>query len=298
MYLVPLVQAGSAVVLNACFAWLVGSMLARRWLAVAGGTEDTVEGTIRWYDLVAAGLGALASIGAMWAATAVMGGVSLLDARAMFWTMITTTDYGHAGCITLGAMVAILVFRVVPNLGAAREWLVLAALAVFAVTRASMGHAGEDGWWTGAMASEAMHLVAIGVWAGVVFVSAWTAVGSTEFGLPLAGTSRYLESMSQAAMAAVVVILVTGIFNAWLRIGTPSNLLHGLYAGALVVKVTLVGIALLMGGYNKFFGMRDASKSNLGVQRVKFVLQCESILLFAVLVAAAVMTSQQPPAAM
>ena len=298
MYLVPLVQAGSAVVLNACFAWLVGSMLARRWLASAGGTEDTVEGTIRRYDLVAAGLGALASIGGMWAATAVMGGVSLLEAKSMFWTMITTTDYGHAGCITFISMAAVLFFRAVPFLRAAREWLVITALAVFAVTRASMGHAGEEGWWTAAMASEAMHLIAIGVWTGVVFVSAWTAVGSTELGLPLAGTSRYLESMSQAAMAAVVVIVVTGLYNAWLRIGTPSNLLHGLYAGAFLVKVALVGIALLMGGYNKFFGMREASKSYLGVQHVKFVLQCESILLFAVLVAAAVMTSQQPPAAM
>ena len=298
MYLVPFVQAGSAVVLNACFAWLVGSMLARRWLASAGGTEDTVEGTIRRYDLVAAGLGALASIGGMWAGTAVMGGVSLSDARAMFWMMITTTDYGHAGCITLVAMVSILFFRAVPLLGAAREWLVITALAVFAVTRASMGHAGEDGWWTAGMASEAMHLIAIGVWAGVVFVSAWVAVGSTELGLPLGGTNRYLESMSQAAMGAVVVIVGTGLFNAWLRIGTPSNLLHGLYAGAFLVKVALVGIALLMGGYNKFFGMRAASKSYLGVQRVKFVLQCESMLLFAVLVAAAVMTSQQPPAAM
>lgn len=298
MYWVPLVQAGSAVLLSACFAWLVGSVLARRWLAIAGAPEDTVEGTIRRYDLVAAGLGALASIGGMWAATAVMGGVSLLEAKAMFWTMIATTDYGHAGCITLAAMVAVLVFRVVAIPGTAREWLVLAALAVFAVTRASMGHAGEAGWWTAAMASEVMHLVAIGVWAGVVFLSAWTAVGSTKLGLPLAGTSRYLEAMSQAAMGAVVVIVVTGLFNAWLRIGTPSNLLHGLYAGAFLVKVALVGIALLMGGYNKFFGMREASKSDTGVQRVKFVLQCESILLFAVLVAAAVMTSQQPPAAM
>lgn len=298
MDLVPLVQAGSALVLNACFAWLVGSMLARRWMAIAGGTEGTVDVTIRRYDLVAAGLGALASIGGMWAATAVMGGVSLPDARAMFWMMITTTDYGHAGCITLIAMMAVYFFRVVPFFGATREWLVLAALAVFAVTRASMGHAGEEGWWTAAMASETMHLIAIGVWAGVVFVSAWTTVGSTALSLPLAGTSQYLESMSQAAMAAVFVIVVTGLFNAWLRIGTPSNLLHGLYAGAFLVKVALVGIALLMGGYNKFYGMGEASKSYLGVQRVKFVLQCESILLFAVLVAAAVMTSQQPPAAM
>ena len=39
-------------------------------------------------------------------------------------------------------------------------------------------------------------------------------------------------------------------------------------------KVALVGIALLMGGYNKFYGLREASKFYLGVQRVKFVLKC------------------------
>lgn len=298
MVSVPLTQAGSAVILNACFAWLLGSLFARRWLVACGASANAVEGAIRRCDLAAAAICVLASIGGLWAATAVMGGVGLSEAKAMFWMMITTTDYGHAGCITIVAMGAVLVFRAVPFLEAAREWLVLAALAIFAVTRASMGHAGEEGWWTAAMASEAVHLIAIGVWAGVVFVSAWTAVGSTAVSLPSAGTSRYLESMSQAAMAAVVVIVSTGIFNAWLRIGTPSNLLHGLYAGAFLVKVALVGIALLLGGYNKFYGMREASKSYLGVQRVKFVLQCESILLFAVLVAAAVMTSQQPPAAM
>jgi putative copper resistance protein D len=292
------VQVGSAVFVNACFAWLIGSMFARRWLTLEGATGTAVEGTSRQYDVVAASLCVLASVGGLWAATAVMGGVSLLDATAMFWMMTTTTDYGHAGCITIAAMVAVSLFRAVPALGAARELLVAAALAVFAVTRASMGHAGEEGWWTASMASEVMHLIAIGIWAGVVFVSAWSAVGSTAVNLSLAGTTRYLESMSKTATAAVAIILATGLLNAWQRIGTLANLSHGLYAGAFLVKVALVGVALLMGGYNKFFGMREAGKSSQGVRRVKFVLQCESIVLLAVLVAAAVMTSQQPPTAM
>lgn len=283
--------------LNACFAWLFGSMLARRWLAGAGAAADSVEAAIRRQDMVAAGLGSFASIGGMWAATAVMGGVGLREARPVLWTMITTTDYGVLGCISLAAMGAVLIFRAISISCVAREQLVTAALGVFAVARASMGHAGDEGWWSAAMASEALHLAAIGAWSGTVFVSAWTAVGSTRLGLSLAGTNRYLGAMSQAAMAAVGVIAVTGLFNAWLRIGTLSNLVHGLYAGAFLVKLALVGMALLMGAYNRYLGMRAASTSYLGVQGVKFVLRCESTILLAVLVAAAVMTSQQPPMA-
>jgi putative copper resistance protein D len=295
---VLLLQASSAFFLNASFAWLMGSLLARRWIILAGAAESDGEAAVRRNDLVAAVVCALASIGGLWAATAVMGGVSLVDAKPLFWAMVTTTDYGRAGCLSTVAVIAVPVVRATPTIGAARELLTFAGLAIFAATRASMGHAGEEGLLTAAMASELMHLIAIGVWAGVVFVSAWVAVGNSNLAFSLKATSRYLEYMSQAAMAAVFVILSTGMYNAWLRIGTPENLSHGAYAGAFLVKVSLVGVALLLGGYNKFFGMRQASESDLGVQRVKFVLQCESILLLGVLIAAAVMTSQEPPAAM
>jgi putative copper resistance protein D len=298
MYAVPVLQAASAALLNACFAWLIGSILARRWLAAAGASEATVEASLRQYDILVAAIGALAGVAALWAATAVMGGVDLLEAKAMFWMMVTTTDHGHAGCISIAALLAVCLLRAFPALRPIRETLVLGALAIFAVTRASMGHAGEDGWWSTAMASESTHLFAMGVWAGVVFVSAWAAVGSARLTLSLSETSRYLEFMSKAAMAAVIVILGTGLFNAWQRIGTPANLLHGLYAGAFLFKMALVGTAVLLGGYNKFSGMRQASESSQGVQRVKFVLQLESVLMLGVLVAAAIMTSQQPPAAM
>lgn len=295
---VPVLQAASAALLNACFTWLVGTMLARRWLAAAGAGAPAIEAALRRYDVLAAGLGTVAGVAALWAATAVMGGVDLIEARAMFWMMVTTTDHGHAGCITIAALFAVFVLRVLPSFGSMREPLMVVALAIFAVTRASMGHAGEDGWWSGAMASEALHLAAIGVWAGVVFVSGWAVVHSAGIGLSLSGTGRYLEAMSQAATAAVIVIVATGIFNAWLRIGTPANLLHGLYAGAFLVKIALVGVALVLGGYNKFTGLRQASKSDQGVRAMKTVLQVESGLLLGVLIAAAVMTSQQPPAAM
>ena len=294
----PVLQAASAALLNACFAWLVGTVLARRWLAAAGASGRAIEASLRRYDVLAAGLGTLAGVAALWAATAVMGGVDLIEARAMFWLMVTNTDHGHAGCITIAALFAVCLLRVRLSPGSLREPLVLAALAIFAVTRASMGHAGEDGWWSAAMASESLHLVAIGVWAGVVFVSGSAVVGAVGIGLSLSGTGRYLEAMSHAATVAVVVIVATGLFNAWQRIGTPANLSHGLYAGAFLVKIALVGVALLLGAYNKFTGLRRASKSVQAVQGIKFVLLAESVLLLGVLIAAAVMTSQQPPAAM
>jgi putative copper resistance protein D len=105
--------------------------------------------------------------------------------------------------------------------------------------------------------------------------------------------------MSAAAVLAVLAVFVTGLFNAWNRVGTVDNLFdNSIYTTALLIKVGLVGVALILGGYNKFIGLALARGSVHGLERVKLVLQVESIVLVIVLFAAAVLTSQQPPAAM
>lgn len=292
-------QVGSAVILNAAFAWLLGSWLARRWLFAAGAPRKEAEGLLRLTDIAAAALGVLATCAALWASTAVMGGVGLLEATDLFWQMLTTTSVGRSGYISLGAITLVLVVRSFDSTAAWREWTVLATLGLFAFVRASMGHAGENGYWTVPFASEVVHLSAIGAWMGLVAVSASQALGAPTVQPDLKRIAIYLESMSAAATAAVVAAFITGLFNAWHRVGTFENLFdNSVYTTALMVKVGLVGVALVLGGYNKFFGLAHARSSAKGLERVKFVLKGESVVLLAVLIAAAVLTSQQPPAAM
>ncbi len=282
--------------LNIGFSWLVGSWFSRRWMRSSGVGANDIEPALRKFDLAAAGLSAVGSASAMLAATAVMGGVGLREACPMFWTMVSATDYGRAGCVTILAMAALFLVRLVGGKGGATNAAVAAGMAVFAVTRASMGHAGENGFWTITVAAEAMHFSAIGVWTGAVMVSGWVVLSDSRVSMfPVHFTDRYLELMSQAAMFAVVAIIGTGFYSAWHRVGTTEHLLNTAYGLTLLAKVGLVLAAIALGGYNKFVGLPAASRSPRGLSLVRAVLEVETFLLLGALLAAVALTSQQPP---
>lgn len=284
---------------NIGFCWLVGSSLARHWIRSSDVGANDFEQAISKFDLAAAGLSAVGSVAALLAATAVMGGVGLREAYPMFWTMVSATDYGRAGCVTILAMMAVVFVRLAGGTGRSTSAAVAAALAVFAVTRASMGHAGENGLWTVSLAAEAVHFSAIGSWTGAVMVSAWFVLSDARVSMfAVDVTDRYLEMMSQAAMLALVAVIGTGIYSAWHRVGTTEHLLNTAYGMTLLAKVGLVLAAIALGGYNKFVGLPAASRSSRGLSLVRAVLQVETFLLLGALLAAAALTSQQPPTAM
>lgn len=295
---VSVLQVCSTLLINVGFAWLVGSWSARRWMRASGVDSNVFEPTLRRIDLWASGLGAASSVLALLVATAVMGGVGLREACPMFWMMVTRTDYGHAGAITILAISALFFIRLAGGARRGVDIVALLALGLFAVTRASMGHAGEEGLWTLTLAAEAIHFFAIGVWTGAVFVSGWYALRTSTIGARgVSTTDRYLDLMSRAAMAAVIAIVITGVYSGWHRVGTPEHLAHTTYGITLLIKVGFVIVAIALGGYNKYFGLPAASKSVAGVSIAKVVLRVESVVLLMVLLAAAVLTSQQPPAA-
>lgn len=299
MDVVSFLQVGSALLLNLGFAWLVGSWFVRCWMRASGGDRDHFEPRLRELDLWASGLGAVSSALALLAATAVMGGVGLREACPMFWMMVTGTAYGNAGTITVVAISTVFFIRLFGSTSRVVDAVVLIALGLFAVTRASMGHAGEEGLWTLTLAAEAIHFSAIGVWTGAVFVSAWYALHTSVISsLGVRVTDRYLDLMSQAAMAAVIAIVITGVYSAWHRVGAPEHLVHTSYGITLLIKVGLVLGAIALGGYNKYFGLPAASRSVAGVSLARAVLQVESLVLFAVMLTAAILTAQQPPTAM
>jgi len=300
-----LLQTASALLLNASFCWLAGTWLARHWLAQAGAAGYDAAGygaALRRGDLPAAALAAAGGMAGLLAATAVMGGVGLGEAFPMLPMMLAQTAYGRAGSAALLAMALLFALRLwqggPAGLAGAVQPAALLALAVFTVTRASMGHAGENGFWTVPLAAEALHLGAVGVWTGAVLVSGWLVLRAPRVqGLAGPAIDSYLERMSQAAMVAVAVIAATGVYNGWHRVGSTEHLLHTEYGWTLLAKVALVLAAIGLGGYNKYVGLPAAARSARGMAVVRAVLQLESILLLGALAAAAVLTSQQPPTA-
>lgn len=271
-----LLQPGAALLLNAGFAWLAGSLLARRWL---GGAHPELEPKLRIGE---AGAGAAClggSFVALWAATALMGDVRLGEAFGMLPTVLQQTGYGQAG---LAGMVAAGLLLLVPQ----RRWRARGVLLLlFALARASVSHAGEHGLASVAVGVEWLHLVLIGVWLGGVAVAGW---------LVRHPPAAYLASLSRAATLALAGIVATGLFNVLQRIATPAQMLGNPYGLALTLKLALVAGAVGLGAYNRFLGFPDAARGKPA--QALLVLRIESFVLLGALAAAAVLVSTQPPA--
>ncbi|HSI47950.1 MAG TPA: CopD family protein [Ideonella sp.] len=295
-----LLQIGSTATVNASLCALVGCVLARWWLLRAGARpQDGLLVHLRAWERSAAVLGLVGQGLAMWAAAAVMMGHTLPEAAAMLPTMLAKTSYGRAGVVAFVFLAcasfmawrsALTVFQCAAALG---------LLGLFALARASVSHGGEGGILTLGMAIEWLHLVLIALWVGGVAIAGWCVLPAAQMSAPTSAVlHRYLESLSLAATAALGGIVLTGVVNAWARLGLPMHLVDTGYGLTLIVKLVCVGAAAALGGYNKLIGFPALIRHDSASAKVIAILRLESVLLAGALVAAAVLTSQQPPAAM
>ncbi|MES2019079.1 MAG: CopD family protein [Pseudomonadota bacterium] len=263
-----LLHIGAVLLLNAGFAWLTGSLLARRW-------HD--PGALRRGEVIASAVCLSGTLLAMWAATARMGDLAPLEALLMLPQMLVQTSYGQAGL----AATACAALTLLPWRGVIVQALLL---ALFALARASASHASEHGWFSVAVGVEWLHLMLIGVWLGGVTLAGWVA-------LP---TGRHLGWLSQVATWALAGIVASGVFNAWQRLDAPGQLFGTPYGLVLSVKLAFIALAALLGAYNRFAGF-PAAACGQG-RAASLVLRVESVALLAALASAALLTSMAPPA--
>lgn len=286
---VGLLQAGSALVLNAGFCWLAGSLPARLWLARADAQDGRRDAVLRRCEAGAALACVLGIAASLWAAAAVMGGSGLREAADLLPMVATGTAYGRAGLLGAGA---IALCGALAALGRGRRAALAAGgalLAVFVLCRAAVSHAGEQGPFSFGFAVEALHLALVGVWSGGVALAAWVVMPAARQA-PLA----YMASLSRAATIALGGIVASGMYNAFQRIDTLDRLATDPYGQALTVKLALFGAAAGLGAYNRFAGFPAAARGD--GKRALLVLRLESLALLGALAAAAVLVSQAPPA--
>lgn len=273
---VGLLQLAAALLLNAGFAWLIGTLLARRW---PGTAHPALLALLQRTDTGAALACLAGSFVAVWAATALMGDVGLGEALGMLPAMLPQTSYGQAA---LAGMSVAGLLLATPH----RHWQArIVLLMLFALARASVSHAGEHGLASIAVGVEWLHMMLIGVWLGAVAVAASVVRPAHP---------AYLASLSSAATWALAGIVATGLFNVWQRIGAPEQLISNPWGLALTAKLALFAVAVLLGAYNRFVGFPAAAQGQAG--RALLVLRIESAVLFAALAAAAILASQPPPA--
>jgi copper transport protein len=117
----------------------------------------------------------------------------------------------------------------------------VAAVAVLA-TPALSGHASTGRWVAFSVPLDALHLIAMSVWFGGLAVLALAFLRTDDVDAVEGTMTRF----SQLAMTAVVVLIITGTFQALRQVPHFSDLLHTPYGRLLLIKLAAFGAVLVV----------------------------------------------------
>lgn len=229
---------------------LNAALLARRaslgaWLVP--GSRSPLAGAVPDPDAVAARAasrtlraGALAATGAV-----LVTAVESIDAAggvrpSGMADFLLGGPAGISRLLMVGAVVgaAILARR------AAAPAAALLTVALFAI--ALGGHAGGAEMPLLGVASDWVHLVAAGIWAGGIAQLAWAWLPTLRYGdqeLRRAVLGTALPRFGRVALPAFIIVSATGLLNALVQLGDLSALVTTAYGRVLTVKIALVAAA-------------------------------------------------------
>lgn len=170
-------------------------------------------------------------------------------------------------------------------------------LLTLVVSAAVSGHAVAASPVYLAVASDAVHLLAVGGWLGTLAYVAFAGIPATNAADP---DSRprlardIVTTFSNIALVCVAAILATGVVSSWLELRSVSALWTSSYGRMLMLKLVLVALVGAAGAYNWRVATPRLAATG-GIARIRTVMIAE--LLFAVLVlcATVVLTATPPP---
>jgi putative copper resistance protein D len=271
---------------------------ARRW-------EAFVVRAGRWLVVLALFTGVIA----------VAGQTAALEGRAAAWLdgsaiarMLLNTQAGAVWLVRGGLLLVLGAFLAVRmNLTDRTDWraaraegalLGLGALGLIAAA----GHAAAvEPDTAAALAIDVMHLLAAGVWVGgLPALALLLSLAGREDGADarphaVLATRRF----STAALALVVVLAVSGIWNTWAQVGSVAGLLGTLHGRLLLGKLALFVILIaLAAGSRRLVPALSGEAAAIGrpaMRRLGRFVTAEAVLAALVLGLVAVM-SVTPPA--
>jgi copper transport protein len=181
-------------------------------------------------------------------------------------------------------------------------WAALGAGAAALVLPGLGGHAGQRSPRGLAVPLDALHLAAGAIWIGglIGIVVFWLTIGRQE---RVAALGVVVPRFSNVAFFSVLALIGSGIGQSFLELPTLGSLWQTSYGQALVVKIGLLGAALLLAAVNlartkprlQAVGLRPHLGPGAALS-LRRLVQGEILFVVGALFAAAVLTSLAPPA--
>ena len=228
--------------------------------------------------------------------------------------------YGQISLLRLGLLVIAMLslnfaLRASSALRLRGWWAVLITGAVILLTTSLNAHAAAQPdytWLT--VGVDWLHLLATAIWiGGVVCLVVVLPVALRQF-IPGTGErTRFLASLiplfSQVSLICVVVLVLSGVYNSWVEVGSLEALFGTLYGQVLLAKLVLFGLIMALAAgnllrispqmvaYARSTGAIDkAGSKTAGRLQLQFkqAVALEAVLLLAVLVSVGALTSLEP----
>jgi putative copper resistance protein D len=296
-------QRSATVILNASVAAFAAAALATRRLD--GASSQWARTRQQWlgrWSVASLAVALLANLAVLWLEAAAMAEVPVAQALGAVQAVLAGSHYGASWVIGSGALVAAGLWA---GLAPGRlRALVLVPLCLFWYAQCMRSHASAAGDVSPFMSAYALHLGLASLWVGEVLVAAAVVLAGAAVPQQAARSERtaYVQALSGAATILLAGIFATGLYLAWHTVASLADLFGTPYGQTLLAKLVLVGLAAAMGGFNRFLVIpaltadkqADAA-ANASATRFRLVLLLESVVLLAVLVLAAVLSSSAPP---
>ncbi len=174
-------------------------------------------------------------------------------------------------------------------------WLVAACGAVAAAySPALASHAASTPHFRAlAIVADGVHIIGASSWLGTLTVMLLAGVTAARRQAPEASgplVRSLVNAFSPVALVSTGVVAATGVFAAWLHVGTIPNLWGTRYGLTLLLKLAILGVVALTGFYNWRFvqprlGTAEATAKLQRSARVEVAVAILVLLVTAVLVA-------------
>jgi putative copper export protein len=295
-------QVLSLFFVDCILASLCGLLLADCWIARArssstGGATDTsvYRPSLRLPSLVLP----LALCAQFWLSTMTMTGQSAPSAILRSMPDVAGTHAGRVLIYMLSLSVPLAVVGFFHLRGApaiAQRVGSTALLAAIFLFHSALGHAASDGDFTRAELLQFLHLTAMALWTGGVFVSAFLALpGPHNASAP--EYTAYLRRLSNSSAWSASTAILTGALKGWIAIGARiGNLAQPGWSRILLAKLLFVGVALGLGFLHRH-SINDRKREwNTSQRRVLVgTLRVEAVCLALVLLLSAWLSNADPP---
>jgi putative copper resistance protein D len=205
---------------------------------------------------------------------------------SLLWSFLVDLDLGRA--LLVQAVLALAVCVGAGLVSTTTGAGLVGLLAVAALVPPTLtGHAGASSEHTIAVTSLMVHVIGVSLWCGGV--AALVLLGTSDRrSYPIA-----VPRFSSLALWCAVAVAATGAVSAWLRLGSPAELVTSWYGRLVLLKLLLIAV---IGAFGVLHRRRHLPRLSAESPRLAFLRAAAAeVLVMAATIGVAVALSRTPP---